>query len=377
MQTFQKNSLLLVGAVFLLAWFIAMTKISLDYAVTGWSGGDWLINYSGGFIRRGLLGEALKGTATILKVSPLVCVAFVKIVCCFVLFAYLMRRLISGKIRWVELLFLASPWALMFYLNDPAGATRKELLLLAFYCFFLWFEERNEHNLATSIILCFCLPVLVLIHEGLYFFIPFFGFYYVASDKSIYESIKIVFPSFVLSTVAIVFSLIYRGTLDQSKEICLSIVEMGISNNICDGSINALAGFVTDFNYGYPKVYGLAALLTFVPVIIYVINNAKKPRIILSTLSLCITATIPLYVVAIDWGRWLSATAILSILALQTTLSSNSNFNYRRAVFSIVLVLSFFYLFNWRLPHCCVGENRFIYSNNVKWWIESFWPSPP
>lgn len=328
-------------------------------------------------MRRGLLGEIVKGISVFFNNSPVVYVAWIKISCCFVLFSYLMRRLIASQIRLVNLLFLASPWALMFYLNDPLGAERKELLLLAFYCLFLWFEKEKSHDLVTSVVLCLCLPILVLIHEGLYFFLPFFAFYYIVAERSIPDIAKIIIPSFISSTIAFAFSLMYRGTVAQSEEICLSIVERGLPRDICNGAISALAGFVPHFNNGYLKVYGLAVLLTFVPIIICIFNEARNPRRILGMLSLCIVATVPLYVVAIDWGRWISATAILTVLTLQIKNRSNSDLYSIKKVRAVVIVLAFFYLFNWRLPHCCVDENRFIYSNNVKWWIASFWPSPP
>ena len=51
---FKKNILLLVFILFLFYSLIGVFHSAISF---NWSFQDWLINYSGGFVRRGLSGE--------------------------------------------------------------------------------------------------------------------------------------------------------------------------------------------------------------------------------------------------------------------------------------------------------------------------------
>ena len=97
----------------------------------GWVIGDWLINFSGGFVRRGFLGEIILHTSQIsgLKLNRLVSliqiVAF--LVFCFVLFKLLQNK----RVTFWYFYWFTFPAFLAFYIFDKAAVGRKEILLLA------------------------------------------------------------------------------------------------------------------------------------------------------------------------------------------------------------------------------------------------------
>ena len=95
-----------------------------------WQTGDWLINYGGGFVRRGLVGELLHGLA-VDGWQLLWLVALVQVGLVLVLFTS------SGILFWrtsaspAWLMLTVSPAFLMFPVLYPFGGLRKELFILA------------------------------------------------------------------------------------------------------------------------------------------------------------------------------------------------------------------------------------------------------
>ena len=93
--------------------------------------GDWLINYAGGFVRRGLFGEIALRVGDLLHVSPVWIAFFVP--------AAAMLWLVAVVVRWFYqtdrdpgwLLLLLSPTFLMFWVLTGKGILRKEVLAFA------------------------------------------------------------------------------------------------------------------------------------------------------------------------------------------------------------------------------------------------------
>lgn len=96
-----------------------------------WSIGDWLINYSGGFVRRGLTGALIlllhRATA-----APLAWVAFSLQTTVFLLFLACVYLLLQ-RIRWSWLIaaVLLSPATLSYTVLDSTSGFRKEILVFA------------------------------------------------------------------------------------------------------------------------------------------------------------------------------------------------------------------------------------------------------
>ena len=132
----RKPRLFAVYLLFVAAYSIR-TGLEQARSQDSWVIGDWLINYSGGFVRRGLTGEV---ALLLHRVSgvPLEWVIFLFQASVFLIFLGCVYRLTKG-IRWSYwmVVVLLSPATLAFTVLDQIGF-RKEFLLLAALGLTIW-----------------------------------------------------------------------------------------------------------------------------------------------------------------------------------------------------------------------------------------------
>ena len=124
--------------VFLTTYAIAVVYMQRLAASNGWITGEWLINYSNGFVRRRLIRRNLQAIVLYLGVFNPVSVvtalkAFLYATLCASFFVLAARKTIGL----IELAIIVSPSAFAFELNDPLGSGRKELALLAVFIVFV------------------------------------------------------------------------------------------------------------------------------------------------------------------------------------------------------------------------------------------------
>ena len=71
------------------AWMLATST------APGWNFYDWLYNYEGGFIRRGLTGEILFAITDFTGISPVLAVSLLSLSCFVILVCYVARKFIK------------------------------------------------------------------------------------------------------------------------------------------------------------------------------------------------------------------------------------------------------------------------------------------
>jgi hypothetical protein len=188
------NSLLLF--VFAAAWIrdvlYWLPKDAFGTSLNYWAFTDWLIDYSQGFIRRGLSGEIWRLIPA--TVSPLEFVAvFSWILILAVAFGYVRMLARSWKIYHPFTLFglLFLPSLFVFYLHDHNAIARKEILGYVTVLLHLLIVEKSfplgdgpalsDRNLRRYVqwlipITVILLPAVILIHEGSFLmFVPLHG----------------------------------------------------------------------------------------------------------------------------------------------------------------------------------------------------------
>jgi hypothetical protein len=332
-----------------------------------WVTGDWLIHYSNGFIRRGLLGEIALLIANYTNQSILNIILWLKFstyLLWLIAFYFIALR---RKIGIIELVLIASPWAFLFDLHDPQGSGRKEILLFATYALYLVLlsskEAFSNHFYKTSIFwyLLFTLPILTITHEGLFFYFPFFCLPLVLI-KRIHLSLLVFFIPYLISCVLLIFLyLFFKGDSIDVKAICDNITLHQISPSICQGAINSLNPSPIYFSALYFKLYLPIFLLTTIPQFFYLrLSTGFSIKKSLMILFWCWIPTLPLYFISVDWGRWIHISALL-ILMLSIFLKTK----YRGFVTIdlAILLVGLFYIFCWFIPHSIVGLESIKWTN--------------
>lgn len=185
------NSLLLL--IFSAAWIrdvlYWLPKDAFGTSLNYWAYTDWLIDYSQGFIRRGLSGEIWRLVPP--SVSPLEFVAvFSWILILVVVFGYVRLLAQSWKIYHPLTLFglLFLPSLFIFYIHDHNAIARKEILGYATVLLHLLIVEKSfplgdsvtltDGNLRRYVqwlipVAVILIPAIILVHEGSFLmFVP-------------------------------------------------------------------------------------------------------------------------------------------------------------------------------------------------------------
>ena len=184
---------------------------------------------------------------------------------------------------------------------------------------------------------------------------------------SILFFLKKIKIDFKLLVVLISISIVFIGIYFQypiNPEITDSLCKetfMVVENLDCTKAYylqqDSLESFYSSINRifednNYLLVYGVYFVIALLP---FLISGWLKENIKLFTFSLF--AILPLFFIAIDWGRWLHIIfiAISSIYFINNSNSFQKSLNIGSA---ILLIL---YTTLWRVPQCCVEEINIVY----------------
>lgn len=150
----------------ILIWIIAVAAWKLIFSPPGWGFYDWLYNYGGGFIRRGLTGELLFAITDITGISPVIIIRTVSLICFAILATYLYKRLNKLGLGWQVLLCSFTLGALAFY---PADFMRRDYIELTLLLAILSLHHRMP--LTAWIAVGNIIAIFgILLHEATFFF---------------------------------------------------------------------------------------------------------------------------------------------------------------------------------------------------------------
>ena len=180
------------------------------YINDSWTIGEWLINYQGGFVRRGFLGEGIYFLCNFIELPPIFVIWFISITSYFLLVKF---TIIEAKEK-VSVVFLLSPCV---FLAPIIGdfLIRKDILLLLIFLFNLKILKSNNPN---TYLLNFLNIFGILIHESFAIYsLPIQLF--VLWNKLNINKTKIIFLKFFPSILTFIGCLISKG--DQSQALLI------------------------------------------------------------------------------------------------------------------------------------------------------------
>jgi len=370
-----------------------------------WKVGDWLINYQGGFVRRGLIGELFFVLSSWTGLSPVFFVFATQVACYFFYFLFSGLLLTRQRRALPFIILLLSPFIFLFQIHDFQGGYRKEIVYFAILAFAAWTASNYRvkiFEIATISVLVIY-PLVILMHETLAIFLPYILVIYAlrvgfSTQRVIWISVLIV-PSII----AFLLSLRYPGTTEQVFAICDSLGSFSPKNCDTEGAISwldnsahfgmqAVRSNVLDGQY--LKHYSFVVILSFVA---YIPVLGRLKKILSNKLSLLFVVTSilgssALFLVAIDWGRFiyihLVSIFILSLLIPdeidqdkgRETLRLSRPFTERLdckaiATYAVLFLFIIGYSTLWHIPHAA-GE-PFISNQTARVWGVLLWLFTP
>jgi len=360
--------------------YIARSIFNADWHA--WAVGDWLINYAAGFVRRGLLGELILkvGDATNFKPNIVVIFTQVSLWIAFVLLFFI--RLRNKQISFYFLLIIFSPAFILFYGFDGAAVGRKEIILIVLYGAWLCKVEQKPAPTATQTMLFSVLVFLAtLIHELFFFYSLYFMF--AVWIKPSREDNKWLVAGLIplASFAAMVLIYFYGGSLLQPK-ICQRLAQYEPGEQVCSGILNwpeldfseSISLFLSTLIPLKTLALVFSVLLPVGPVALFMYGAESPKRAPSQVIFLCFllsVCSLPLFVIASDWGRFIHIHVVLLVLTMTLLLmpsqqsSITSTVTVKAAlkqqaewsirpwlcvVGALILLIPL-----WRLKHCCTG----------------------
>jgi hypothetical protein len=302
---------------------------------SGWAIGEWLTNYSAGFIRRGLVGEVvlLLGRASEIN---LVWIVFGIQVAVYLIFLWCVYRLTEGlRWGWMVAALLLSPATLGFIVLDPPNGFKKEILLFAalgaVICLLLYARLRDWQMAALLSTLG---VVLVLSHEPLLFYLPYIFAAVALHSSSMRRALGVVAWPAILCGIAAIAVLLHPGDRAMAEKICSSVGgTLGTLDvhdaDVCGGALLWLQQSLAEA-HSYVMVaarlhhsfslYGLLAVPTLLPaiaalVMLYRRDAARREvKIIAASSAVAFAGSLFVFYSGRDWGRWIHIHAVCLML---------------------------------------------------------------
>ena len=173
---------------------------------------DWMINYEGGFVRRGLIGQCLLWANHIHSFDIRYAIVLIEAFF-YVLFLYLIFK-IFNKYKWSLLgaMFpiVCSTTSLTVYRRDFM------MLCLCYLSYKLFFRYLKDNRINSLIISIMIMSVSITIYEPIFFvMVPVLVLQYWNKKKNILNTLFI----FLIPILCMVLSCIFRGTDNQVNDI--------------------------------------------------------------------------------------------------------------------------------------------------------------
>lgn len=368
----------LILALLTLFLLLSISDIYQQYrADDGWTVADWLINYRQGFVRRGLPGTLFTDLSTLTGSKPGLFVFCTQAIL-YLAFVILLFLLIKDRhIPFWYWLLLLSPATLLFSVYDDGPVGKKEILYLVLLAGYVFASKRALSRNKSAPLAWAALSLLAtLSHELFFFYTPYFFWASIILKKEHPALPKQAIAIFLASLLAI--SLIYvQGQKIDGSGTCRQLVGLGMNSNICNGILSyPFSDFKSAYantlrvasEYRYYSSYLTAAFITLFPLLFVGMRQGSIKKFAVA-LSISLVLSMPLFISAIDWGRWINihamAVLIVSTLFLPHTDSStlapisqqeggpgsNSWTHGARRIAALFIIVG--YALSWSMPHCC------------------------
>jgi hypothetical protein len=319
---------------------------------------DWITNYNFGFVRRGLAGTILLGISNNLH---FVAYTLLPIILFFLHFAvvYNCLKIYQENTKNIYSLFiLFSPLYFLYpFFNVSKGIGNKELL--GILCFLLIIRSSYKANNSKYFFLIITLYTLsIFSHEINLFILPILLI--ISYFQIITTDVKLLIVVSIISFIFICIYFLFPVSSETIVSLCNNIY-LAIENLDCSkayyleqngmNTINASINRVFE-DTDYILVFGIYIILGLLPFISsgWFQTNYKLFFVVLIIF-------LPLFIVAIDWGRWLNI--LIYCFGAVYMKSESKKITKDLNLYNVIPLILYSTL--WRVPQCCVEELNLVF----------------
>ena len=344
---------------------------------------EWLINYQGGFTRRGLGGEINIFISNFFSLSLRDSIFLLQITIHTTYLVLIFIYLKDLRLNILQIFAFFSPIFLLYPIAEIESLGRKEILIfLSFICVLILSEEKFKPSLINFFIGLF-FPILCLIWEQVILFAPFFAVILIIKNqlnsfKEVIKNLLIVFfPTIIIISFIFLYPLSTEGHIimcnylqKEFAERCYMSANLLISNTIYFDTFG-----IHKSVYFFPHYfrYILIFLIGFLPLHLLLMKNKfiKNDNFITKNFNPILLfyflyfPILLLFAFGHDWGRWIHITYSLSILLyfylLKNFLITNDFYNNFLSKFflnkkKLLIFIFFIFAFYWSPKTLLIGD---------------------
>ena len=282
---------------------------------------EWLINYEGGFTKRGLIGQIAIHIGEFLNISLRKSILFFQIFSIGLYYLLLINFFKSVKFNKIILLSIFTPIFLLYPVAEIEVLGRKEIIIFSFYLIYLTLQNFRQKNYFRI----FLLPLLMLVWEPVVFFFIFWLIVDYIEDafeknyKSLFKYLLTYMPAILIGAYI---------ALNPISEIAHKNMAIFLKENFDENCYMSCALLLSKssiydqfklnfdiFSFGIFLRYFLIILIGFGPLFILIKFsqfNKLNSKIFLSIIMLPIFV---LFLMMSDWGRIVNIFYTFSIIS--------------------------------------------------------------
>jgi len=332
---------------------------------------EWLINYNGGFTRRGLGGEINIFISNIFDVPLRSAIFYLQSVLHLIFIVFLYFYLKNFYLNIFQIFALFSPLFLIYPVAEIEALGRKEILLLISFIISVHLTNKKFSAKLFNYQILITFPILSLVWEQVVLFAPFYVVLIVYKNnlKTFKSSLKYSF--FIFAPSIITFLFIFYNPLsmeghtmmceflkNEFNERCYMSAILLVKNTIYFDTLHIHTSakfFPHYFRYLLIFIIGfgflhLSLITNHFTTKENFISAHFKPIYLFFLLYLPV---IPLFVFGYDWGRWINIMYSLSIILYFYLLKNSHITNFyvvrsgllKKILEKKILLFFIFYLF--------------------------------
>ena len=295
---------------------------------------EWLINYEGGFTKRGLIGQLSIYFANVFS-TGLRDIIFVFQITTVGIYFYLIYYFFKNlELKRVFVFVIFTPIFILYPIAEIEVLARKELFIFIYFLVYT-FIPSNRKNYKFYYKLIF-LPITILIWEPVVFFILFFFFLDLVDnkinkfDKLFFIQIVSYFTSINLSIYIALnpisnenHALMANSLLVNFNENCYmscallktkSSIYQQFQGNFGKYSIEIFIRYILIILIGFGPLFTLIFFSQLKENKIIFLKSFKKNNLLFFYLIL-LSPVLLLFAMGYDWGRWVNISYVLTLVS--------------------------------------------------------------
>ena len=275
---------------------------------------DWIINYEGGYIRRGLLGEISINFSNFLNLNIKYVFLLIHLSTYLLFHLIFYKFFISFKKNYAFYLLCFSPLVFLYPIATFEAFARKEIFYITFFllnCYLLIkISNRNIVFFSTNLLVI----LSYLIHESAFFFLIFFYFSYLIFLKKNNYKIRFSEIGFIIIVYSILFYLLFIPITDEKLSEMIYLVNQDFFElTRFSGAITWLQKdpssafmFLENNQISIKDIFQNILYLDFLIIyfyLLYINNFFKSDKYFFILTILSFFGPLILFIVWLDWGR--------------------------------------------------------------------------